>query len=240
MARLRYRSPIMPPPARRGSRVPVVSVRATIAPALVASGAGASTTDGLSFPTASVAPPTNTLLLLAVACSHATAAEVPSRVSGGGVAWNPVPGGSVPIASGFRRVSWFYAWGSPSPGALSIEFATSHTGCAWALVQLPGAALEPPRQATTNAANGTTITGTLAALEYTLNVHIYALVRLIQEDSVPPAAGGWVELADHPTTSWATPAGGLEVAWAYSDLTADPTWLTSGAGAIADLEARAA
>ena len=223
------------------SRLMAEGARGTIAPALVTSGAGASTTDGTSFGTSSVSPPANTLLLLAVVCSHATAAEVPNSVAGNGLTWTAVPGGSVTTGAGTRRVSWFYSWGAaPSAGAITIGFATSHSGAGWALVSCPGAALRPPRQATTAAASSTTITGTLAALEFSGNVHIYCVVRSTQEDTVPPAAGGWAEVADHPTTSWATPAGGLEIAWASGDLTADPTWTTSAAAAICSLEVVAA
>ncbi len=216
-------------------------VRRSIAPARLTS--GASTTDGTGFATASVTPVANTETLLGVFCTHATAAEVPNSVTGNGLTWAQCTGaanGTVTYSSNTRRVTWFYASGaSPSAGAVSIGFATSHTACAWAVISCPGAALGAPRQSTSNSANSTTVTGTLAALEYVGNVHIYALGRNANEASNPPAAGGWAELVENDTTGFASPAGALEVAWAAGDVTADPTWTTSGVAGILSLELQA-
>lgn len=196
-----------------------------------------SSTDGTSFVTASVAPAANRLTLLAVACSHATAAENPNSVTGNGLTWTAVTNGSAAIGTGLRRVSWFYAFGAaPSAGAITIGFATTHTACAWSVVSCVSASAQAPLQATSNTANSTTVTGTLAALENAKNMHIYALGRGATEASAPPAAGGWAELSDR---TFATPAGALEVAWAIGDTTADPTWTTSGAVVIVSLEVKA-
>lgn len=202
--------------------------------------ASSSTTDGTSFATSSVTPAANTPHFLAVACSHGTTAETPNSVTGNGLTWTLVPSSAVSTTGLGRRVAWFYAFGTaPSAGAITIGFATSHSGAAWALVSGMGGTLAAPRQATTNTANSTTVTGTLAALGTAANMHLYAIIRSLQEDTVPPATGGWAELADHPTTSFATPACALQVAWSIGDTTADPTWTTSGQVAISSLEVRA-
>ena len=211
-------------------------VRATIVPALVTE--NQSTTDGTSFATASVTPAANVLHLLCITGAHATAAETPNSVTGNGLTWTAVTNGSAPTSGGTRRVSWFYAWGAaPSAGAITIGFATTHTACAWSLIALPGAVLAAPRQATSNTANSTTVTGTLAALDSANSVHLYGLGRGATEASNPPATGGWAELSDR---TYATPAGALEVAWAKNDTTADPTWTTSGQVVIVSVEAKAA
>lgn len=220
----------------RPVRARVPRARALIAPALVTE--NSSTTDGNSFATASVTPAAGVLHLLAVHSSHGTAAETPNSVTGNGLTWTAVPNGSAANATGLRRTSWFYAFGAaPTAGAITIGFAGTMTACAWALIACPGAALQVPRQATSATANSTTVTGTLAALEQQANVHIYALGRQATEVSAPPASGGWAELSDRTFT---TPGGALEVGWAVADLTADPTWVTSGQVAIVSLEIVAA
>lgn len=221
----------------RSGLSPALSVgRGTITPALLAE--NQNSTDLSSYPFAeTLTPPANTLLLLAIVCTHATAAEVPNSVTGFGLTWTAVPSGTQTFGGGNRRVVWFYSWGaSPSNGSVTVGFATAHTACEYALISCPGAALTAPVQTTNNNATGTTITGTLAALEYADNVHIYALGRVANEVSAPPATGGWAELSDRGTTA---PAGAMETAWARGDLTADPTWATSGGSCIVSLEIKA-
>ena len=203
-----------------------------IAPVLVTE--NSSTTDGTSFATASVTPAANTLHILLMESSHATAAEAPSSVTGNGLTWNAVTNGSAANATGVRRVSARYAFGTaPSTGAITMNFSGTMTGLAWSLIALPGGKLGDPRQATSNTASSTTITGTLAALASPASVHLYGLGRQLNEASNPPGTGGWAELSDRV---FATPGGALQVAWAKGDLTADPTWTTSGAAVIVSME----
>ena len=221
---------------RRGFGPSITGGRATIIPASVTE--ASSTVDGTSFLTASVTPAANRFHLLAVGCSHATAAETPNSVTGNGLTWTAVTSGSAATSGGTRRSSWFYAWGAaPSAEEITIGFATSHTGCAWSLVALPGAALLAPVQATSATANSTTVTSTLAALENPKNAHLYALVRTAAEAVAPPATGGWTEISDR---TWATPNGALSVAYAINDITGDPTWVTSGQCVIVGIEVKAA
>ncbi len=217
-------------------------VRGIIAPTVLAE--NSSTTDGTSFAFAeSASPAANRLLLLAVGCAHATAAEVPNSVSAYGLTWTQAPGtasGTVTFNSGVRRLTWFYSWGTaPSTGTVTIGFATTHTYCIYSVVSMLGAGLLAPRQSTSNTAAGaTTVTGTLLTLEYAFNAHVYALLHNANEGAAPPAAGGWSELSDRGV---ATPVGSLELGWTRSgDLTADPTWATSIQAGIVSLEIRAA
>lgn len=224
----------------RSGLSPALSVgRGTITPALLADNVNNADLSSYAF-AETLTPPANTLLLLAVVCTHSTTAEVPNSVTGFGLTWTQAPGsasGTGTFASGARRVTWFYAWGaSPSNGSVTIGFATGHLSCQYALISAPGAALAAPLQSTTNTVVGTTITGTLAALEYSENVHQYALGRVSAELSAPPATGGWAELSDRTHT---LPNGAAETAWARGGLTADPTWTTSGGSCIVSLEIKA-
>ncbi len=213
-------------------RTPALS---TIVPVSLAE--NGSTVDGTSFAFAeSASPSTSRLLLMAVGCAHASAAEVPSAVSAYGLTWTQAPGtanGTVTYSSGVRRLTWLYAWGSPTAGTVTLDFATLHTYCIYSVIQCPGAALAAPRQSTGNTANSTTVTGTLLAT-LPASMHIYAILHNASEGAVPPAAGGFAELSDR---SVATPAGALEIGWTTSgDLTADPTWTTSSLSGIVSLE----
>jgi len=210
-----------------------------IVPVLLAE--NSSTVDGTSFPFAeSASPSTNQLLLMAVGCSHGTAVEVPNSISAYGLTWLQAPGvanGTVTHGSSTKRITWFYAWGAPTTGTVTIGFATSHSNCAYSVIACPRAMLAAPRQSTSNTANSTTITGTLAA---TLagSMHIYALWHNAGEIAAVPATGGWTKLSDRTV---ATPSNGLHVAWTTSgDLTADPTWTTSSLVSILSLEVRRA
>lgn len=215
--------------------------RALVQPVLVTDGADAGDKSSYAFPE-TASPAANTLLILAVTCSHASAAEVPNSVSGYGLTWTQCVGtasGTGTYVSGQRRVTTFYAWGaSPTPGSVTVGFATGHTSCVYSVTAFPGAALVANLQSTTNTLVGTTITGTLLALENAANVHFYALGRSASEATTPPAAGGWSEWSDR--TTGGSPAGAQETASAINDTTADPTWTTSGGTCIVSLELKAA
>jgi hypothetical protein len=217
-----------------------VGGRAIVAPTLLAE--NSSSTDGTSFPFAeSASPPGGRLLLMAVASAHATAAEVPNSVSAYGLTWTQVTNSSVLFNANTKRVVWFYAWGAaPTTGTVTLGFATTHTAVCYAVFSIYGARLKAPRQATTASAGAAlTITGTLAALENPTNLHVYALMRNVNEVSAPPATGSWLELSDR--LGGAAPSCALEVAWTRSgDLTADPTWVSSSQSAISNLECEAA
>ncbi len=213
--------------------------RARITPAVLTH--SSSSTDGTSFATASITPASGVLTLLAVHCSHASAAETPNSVTGNGLTWTAVTNSMVANGTNTRRTVWFYAFGaSPSAGAVTIGFATTHTGCAWSVISVPGGVPAAPRQATTNTAtSAVTVVGTLAALESPYSAHFYACSHATAEGKAVPAAGSWSELSDQPTTAFTTPTGSMQVAYAIGDITADPTWATSGAAQITSIEVKA-
>jgi hypothetical protein len=216
-------------------------VRGDVVPALLTENTdNVDRSNGPGYTTASVTPTANRLTAIAICCSHATAAEVPSSVTGCGLTWTQMsPNGTQTYAAGNRRVTWFYAFGaSPSAGAITINFATTHTGCTWAVFDFPGARLSTaPVQGAVGTAASTTVTATLAALESSKSAVIYALGRVLNEVSAPPAAGSWTELSDRAGTS---PPSAMETAWAINDVDANPTWATSGGSAIVLLEIKAA
>lgn len=226
----------------RGWRQPGRRVvkRGDVAPVLL--GENSDSVDRSSYLFAeTINPVAGALHIMAIVLVHTSAAEIPTSVSACGLTWTLCPGtanGTVPHAGGGRRVLWYYATGqNGTPGTVTISLATLHLSCAYAVIALPGAAIRATRQCTSATANSTTITGTLAALADSLSVHIYALSRIVNEDSAPPAVGGWAELVDRPVTA---PAGRLEIAWAKGDIDANPTWATSGGSAILSLEVESA
>ncbi len=198
--------------------------------------AGASSVDGGPFVTDSVTLLPNRLYALVVTASAATA-ESPNSVTGAGLTWTASTAGSNGGAN--RRTSWFYGFGAPTPGAITMGFAGTMTGVCWSLFEVVGAKLQAPRQGAANNANSTTVTGTLAgALASTRSGVIYCCGRAVQEDTVPPA--NFTELVDHPVTSHLTPANIHQVAWGIGQTSAAPTWATSGAAQIVILEFEAA
>lgn len=206
--------------------------RLVIVPAVLAENSDSVDRSSYAFAEAA-SPAANTLLLMEVVSIHTTTAEVPNSVSAYGLAWTQVPGGTVLHAGNGRRVTWFYAWGAaPTPGTVTIGFATLHLACAYAVIAMPGAALAAPLQAKAVSGSGNTLAIALdAALENPANVMIYSISRVANEDVVPPATGGWTELADRPITA---PVGRAEVAWAAGQTAGSPTWATAGgAGAVA-------
>ncbi len=224
--------------ARPRSLFPVPLARRYAAPIVVTS--TVSDADASSYLTAAtIQPAGNRLHFVKATCTHATAAEIPNAVTGCGVTWAAVTNGSALSVAGTRRVSFF--WGqaaAPTAQQITVVFATAHTSCIIEVFEVPGAVAAAPVQATNaNAGAATTITGTLAALEYPGNTHLYGMIHVTAEGASPPAVGPWFELTDLQT---AAPGGGSQSAWCPGDPTADPTWATSSQSAIVSIENKAA
>lgn len=220
---------------------PVTSVLARGLPVGNHLATASSTTDGTSFATASISPAAGRLVLLWVACTHATTAEAPSSVTGNGLTWVQVNSVSFPTAT--RRLSCFRALGAaPSAGAVTINFATSHQSVVWSIVEYPevdqggtngsGAVV----QSTTNtaAAGSTSITGTLAALEHENNLHAYGVA--LNTQSTVTEGGGFTERGDDNEGAAVIT---LETGDKRNDTTADPTF-TSASAVIISVEVKAA
>jgi hypothetical protein len=210
--------------------------RATIGVSTLTS--SSSTTDGTSFATASVSPGANRLELLAVEATHSTLGEVPTSVTGCGLTWVNV--GSV--GTGTRKLSlWRALGGSPSSGAITVTFATSHLSWCWALIELSGVDTSGTngsgaivQTVTTSGSAVLTLTNTLALFEDVHNVHLYAVATAANQTATPGI--GFTEQADVGTT--ATNAS-LEVATAANALVADPSWGTSAAAWMISVEVKA-
>src|SRR5690606_16337121 len=122
-----------------------------------------STTDGLSFQTASITPTANSLVL-AFVLTEGTA-ETPS-LSGNGLTWT-LEETETGAGSG-RNLHVYSAIGAyPSAGAVTITFASDNArAIVWSIVECANVdADDPIVQVTKNSTTGSQITGTLAALE---------------------------------------------------------------------------
>ncbi len=213
--------------------------RATVVPNHLVTNSG--TTDGTSFATSSITPGANRLVLLFVACTHATVAETPNSVSGNGLTWVQV--NTTAFTAATRKISCFRAMGAaPSAGAVTIGFATAHTSAVWSIVEFAnvnqsgtngsGAAV----QSTVNTAaqGSTTVVGTLAALENPKNLHAYG-VALTTQATVTEGVGFTEAGDDNEGAAVIT----LETGYKVNDTTADPTFVSAGA-AIISVEVKAA
>lgn len=93
---------------------------------------GSSTVDASSWPTLSVAPTANKLVLVTVTSSHTAGATIPT-VTGNGLAYVQI--GTQANTVGLRRTTMFRAMGAaPTAGALTIDFGgVTQTGAAWSV-----------------------------------------------------------------------------------------------------------
>lgn len=200
---------------------------------------GSSTTDGTGFTTASVDPTDNAAIYIGILCSSSGTAAAPSSVIGNGITYTLEE--EIHLTSGTSRhlSVWRGMAATPSAGTIAITFGTSHTGCCWAVVEVPGANTSgsnasgaTPQSTTSTTTAGTTSTGTLSTLEHENNVHICFVGTNLA--AVTPDAD-FAELAD--VTS-ATPTNGLEVEWARNQTICTATH-ASGESGVVSLEVKA-
>lgn len=128
-------------------------------------------------------------------------------------------------------------------GTLTLTFASTQRGIAVSVETITDASpAEPVRLAnlpTPSRGTGTGVTSTLATLSAAASVHLYAVAHHADEVTTP--GSGFTELADlHFADAGNSTAFALEVAYKANDTTADPSWATSSAYAIASLEIQAA
>jgi hypothetical protein len=201
----------------------------------VASGVGGSTTDAASFATASITLAASQPAYVAVSSHNATAAGQPT-VTGCGLTWSAEK--TITISAGARRMTIFSGAGTPSAGALTIDFAgTNQTAINWIVVQLADAAtsgytVQAPNGTTT--ASGTSLAGpTLSAFEHANNVHLAFFMTSLNAGITPDA--NFTELAD---TSQTGNNVSLECQWARNVLTCTSTFSTAAAACIS-LEVKA-
>lgn len=127
-------------------------------------------------------------------------------------------------------------------GTVTVGFATTQRGIAISVERIDAARAEPVRlgnRPTPTAGTGTGVTSTLAALAAATSLHYYAVAH--QANEATTVAGGFTELSDLPfADAGNSTAHALSTGWKANDTTADPSWATSSAYAIASLEIQAA
>lgn len=104
---------------------------------------GSSSSTTTSYATSSVTPNANKLQLIAVASRIAggTPPAAPTGLSGAGLTWVKIDERTVVGASNSYRLSvWRALGGSPTPGAVTISFASNQTGCWWVWMEVDGTA----------------------------------------------------------------------------------------------------
>lgn len=191
---------------------------------------GASTVDASSFTTASITPPSDTLILLTVSSRLASGAPNTPTVSGCGLTWVEIT--NVVNTGGNRRLTCFRARGSsPTSGTLTIDFGgQSQTEASWISDYVTdsdssgtngsGAIVQ---SATGSAASGTTSTVTLAAFGSSSNA-AYGVHVNTNPSAITPGSG-FTELAENSTSESGTD---MQSEYKLNDTTVDATWTGSG------------
>lgn len=193
-----------------------------------------STADATSFATASVSPGSNRAIYAAVLGSSSAGDTTPT-CTGNGLTW--VAEKSVLVsATSNRRLTVFRSMGaSPTTGAITFSWgATTQLSACWAVIECSNAntsgtnASGATRQSTSNTvAAGTSLTGTLTALDHANNVHLY-FVGLSVGTAVTPDAD-FTELHDDGEAGAAIR---LEAQWADNETGCTATFSSADAGCV--------
>jgi hypothetical protein len=173
---------------------------------------GNSITDATSYNTASITPTANALVLVSVIARQVANPAVTPSLSGCGLTWTVVESCNYGLAAGslLRRHTVFAGrGGSPSTGALTIDFGTdTQARIAWSVDQAtgvaPGDALaaiaqseinsqeDPAGDLTVNlgaflhASNATFLSGSIASASVSLTVDAgYASLGAVQANEIP-------------------------------------------------------
>jgi hypothetical protein len=201
-----------------------------------------STTGATSYATASVTGRRDSLQLLAVVNSKASAPDTPTA-SGGGLTWVQIATKTYnTTGSPTQRITLFRALGSPTAGAITADFAgATQTGCSLYICQFhnvdtsgtngSGAIVQ---NATNSAETSTSGSVTLAAVDSTTrNAGYVVWGGSLNSSTVMTAEGGWAEVADagyNTPTTWI----GVQIATpAFSDNTPTATFTSQNWGGIA-------
>lgn len=99
-----------------------------------------SNSDSSSYNTASIAPSTNALVLVAVAANRGDSIDYDApSLSGCGLTWVEVASLRYDTAgTGRHGVSILRGMGTPSSGAITITFGASHRCCVWSIAEFTG------------------------------------------------------------------------------------------------------
>lgn len=193
---------------------------------------GADGADLNQYSTASVTPVSTSATFLHVANGDtAVATAGPTAVSGLGLTWTLVD----EIGQTNNNNAYTTVWkgiGSPTPGAVSIDFADTQQNCLWSLLQVPGVDLDGP-VVQSEAAFGavTNVTATLASAITPGNAVITFSHIASGTAGIVVTNAGYTSLGNFPFTG--TPS--VQIRWAYNLSPGENaiTWQsqTSGVGA---------
>lgn len=193
-----------------------------------------SNTDATSYATASVAPGSNRLLLLAVE-SNTGDSSTPAAptVTGNGLTWVQVASIAYDTGGTRRgRLTLFRAMGaSPSSGAITIDFgAATQTVCVWSLDEFAGVdtggtngSAAVVQSNTASSAGTSSLSVTLASFADATNNAAYGAFSKQDNPSSFTAEGGYTTLSDTAST---TPKSRLGVEWKVGE----DTTVTATAG----------
>lgn len=174
-----------------------------------------SATNGTSFVTAPVAPTTNQLVLLAVACTInvAGALDTPS-ITGNGLTWQLVKRQDLKVNS--SSLFLYRAMGAaPTSDTITISLAATLTTCAWSVVAFDGVdttgtngsgAIVQAVGATT--ADATTVSATLAAASDVGNATYGAFFPRAPVGYIPITTGSGLTNLNYAGEEWANIATG--------------------------------
>ena len=178
-----------------------------------------SSADATSYPTASVTPSANQLILLAVLNTKAASPPTTPTASGNGLTWVEVATVTFDtIASPLKRLTLFRALGaSPTGEAITIDFGgVTQTGCIWSVSEVDSVdtggtngSAAVVQSATNNANTGTSLTVTLAAFGSTDNA-TYGGFGINDDVAINPGTG-FTEIHDNVIT--VVPICGSETEW---------------------------
>lgn len=204
-------------------------------PVIPTNGSGASTTDGTSFTTGSVAFAAANMYVVAFAAAGQTAAT--ATPSG----WTAVPSTGNQIGSGLsRRLSLFYRTGVTASETIVFASAgeTYTSGC-WIVVEMSNVDSSLLAQAAVSAGNGqaanTTFTTTLSAFEHPTNINL-TFVGLANQNAVTHDSN-FAELS--PEVQIGSGTLQLEAQWCVNRVACTPSWASTSA-CVTSLEIKSA
>jgi hypothetical protein len=103
---------------------------------------GSDSSDGTSFATASISPPADALILIAVtACRMSSAVgQNPTSITGAGLTFDLVEDNMFSEVTQARNLSiWRARSASPGTGALTITYPSNHSACVWSVLAIADA-----------------------------------------------------------------------------------------------------
>lgn len=179
-----------------------------------------------SYPTASISPSGNKLILAVVGSSVSSGTPNTPTLTGNGLTWVEVAS----IATTVTRITVFRAMGaSPSAGAVTIDFAAqTQSRCFWSISEFDGVDTGGAngenavvQSATGNATSGTSLVVTLAAFGSATNAAFGGLFK--QTVEAITEGSGFTELAESQGTGLV-----IQSEWKDSeDTSVDWSWATA-------------